>query len=615
MKTDQRFALAVDEADGGLRLRFSAVSACEIGEDATALCDIGFEELCAMSRASAAFRSAFAEGSAEDSASDRDRSVIANGWQSWSFGGELGLDERLRTPVFGLFREFSQRPGRLAGRSEVLSHFYLGLRAGAERVFLVSRNAGSAPLAFRLRKRELSIGVEAFARGSRLEAGEVMAEIRVFSREGYFEAKDAFARIFGGFRLFDRLSFLGSEGSLVPGGYESWYNHYTHISAPLIERDLESIGGCDNLISEYYIKRGKPTVFQIDDGWERTVGEWEPDPSPEKFPDGMKPLSAKIEAKGYIPGLWLAPVIVNKSSAVYREKREWLLKDEGGRLVRAGYNPGWEGAFYALDLSLPEVGEYLERLFERVVEEWGYRYLKLDFLYAAFLPGVRAKGGAAWEHYERVFGRITSRIKDKAGRPVAWLGCGAPLESSFRHFPLMRIGCDTREAWEYPVLRLIGHEGRPAAFANMLDTIGRSILDGTAFVGDPDVVFMRVSNMKLSEGEKELVALVAFLFASQIMFSDDAGEFGDPAERALTKRVVALYDRLSGREYGAERVGRFVFSVFSRDGRLRGIANLSERAFEAPEGKYSGGATLVEHAERSGGLVRFAPHTISLYED
>jgi alpha-galactosidase len=615
MKTDQRFAVAADEADGVLRLRFSAVSACEIGEDETALCDIGFEELCAMSRASAAFRSAFAEGSAEDSAIDRDRSVIANGWQSWSFGGELGLDERLRTPVFGLFREFSQRPGRLAARGELLSHFYLGLRAGAERVFLVSRNSGSAPLAFRLRKRELSIGVEAFARGSRLEAGEELAEIRVFSREGYFEAKDAFARIFGGFRLFDRLSFLGSEGSLVPGGYESWYNHYTHISAPLIERDLEAIGGCDNLISEYYIKRGKPTVFQIDDGWERTVGEWEPDPSPEKFPEGMKPLSAKIEAKGYIPGLWLAPVIVNKSSAVYREKREWLLKDEGGRLVRAGYNPGWEGPFYALDLSLPEVGEYLERLFERVVEEWGYRYLKLDFLYAAFLPGVRAKGGAAWEHYERVFGRITSRIKDKAGRPVAWLGCGAPLESSFRHFPLMRIGCDTREAWEFPILRLIGHEGRPAAFANMLDTIGRSILDGTVFVGDPDVVFMRVSNMRLSEGEKELVALVAFLFASQIMFSDDAGEFGDPAERALTERMVALYDRLSGREYGAERVGRFVFSVFSRDGKLRGIANLSERVFEAPEGKYSGGAALVEHAERSGGLVRFAPHTISLYEE
>ena len=610
MRIDKRFALAVDETDGCLRLRVSASSACTIEEDAVPLLDIGFEELCAMSRASAAFRSAFIDGDADDP----EKSVIANGWQSWSFGGELGLGERLRTPLFGILREFSQRPGRLAGRGEVLSHFYLGLRAGEGRVFLVSRNSGSAPLSFRLRKRDLSIGVEAFARGASPEAGKEIAEIRIFYREGYFAAKDAFAQIFGGFRLFDRLSFLGSAGSLVPGGYESWYNHYTHISAPLIERDLESIGGCDNLICKYYIQRGKPTVFQIDDGWERTVGEWEPDPSPEKFPGGVKPLAAKIEAKGYIPGLWLAPVIVNKSSAVYRERQEWLLKDEAGRLVRAGYNPGWEGAFYALDLSLPEVEEYLVQLFERVVEDWGYRYLKLDFLYAAFLPGVRARGGAAYEHYERVFGRITSRIQDKAGRPVAWLGCGAPLEPSFRHFPLMRIGCDTREAWEYPLLKLIGHEGRPAAFANMLDTIGRSILDGTAFVGDPDVVFMRTANMELSEEEKELVALVAFLFASQIMFSDDSGEFGDPAEKALTERVVGLYDRLSGREYGAERVARFVFSVFSRDGRVRGVVNLSEKIFEAPEGKYSGGTALVSHTESSGGAVRFAPHSISLYE-
>jgi alpha-galactosidase len=610
MRIDKRFALAVDEADGCLRLRISASSACAIAEDSVPLLDIGFEELCALSRASAAFRSAFIDGGSADS----EKSVIANGWQSWSFGGELGLDERLRTPLFGLFREFSQRPGRLAGRREVLSHFYLGLRAGEGRVFLVSRNSGSAPLAFRLRKRDLSIGVEAFARGASFEAGKEIADIRIFYREGYFAAKDAFARIFGGFRLFDRLSFLGSAGSLVPGGYESWYNHYTHISGPLIERDLETIGGCDNLISEYYIKRGKPTVFQIDDGWERTVGEWEPDPRADKFPEGVKPLAAKIEAKGYIPGLWLAPVIVNKSSAVYRERKEWLLKDEGGALVRAGYNPGWEGAFYALDLSVPEVEEYLYRLFERVVEDWGYRYLKLDFLYAAFLPGVRARGGAAYEHYERVFGRITSRIQDKSGRPVAWLGCGAPLESSFRHFPLMRIGCDTREAWEFPILRLIGHEGRPAAFANMLDTIGRSLLDGTVFVGDPDVVFMRTANMRLSEGEKELVALVDFLFASQIMFSDDSGEFGDPAEKALTARIVGLYDRLSGREYGSARVARFVFSVFSRDGRVRGVVNLSDRTFEAPEGRYSGGTALVSHAESSGGMVRFAPHTISLYE-
>jgi len=192
----------------------------------------------------------------------------------------------------------------------------------------------------------------------------------------------------------------------------------------------------------------------------------------------------------------------------------------------------------------------------------GYRYLKLDFVYAGLLRGLRKGGGAAYEHYELVLRRITSRIANSRGSPLAYLGCGAPFEPSFRHFPLMRIGTDTKEAWDWPILKAIRHQGRPSAYVSAVDTIGRSILDGTVFVSDPDVVFCRSSAMLLSESEKELVALVDFMLASQIMFSDDTHEFGEASEAAFTKWIVALYDRLAGREYGAERIrARCLFAL------------------------------------------------------
>ena len=59
-------------------------------------------------------------------------------------------------------------------------------------------------------------------------------------------------------------------------------------------------------------------VFQIDDGWEKSVGEWEV--NPRRFPNGLAPLSAKIEAAGYVPGLWLAPFLVTKKSRIYTER-------------------------------------------------------------------------------------------------------------------------------------------------------------------------------------------------------------------------------------------------------------------------------------------------------
>ena len=90
-----------------------------------------------------------------------------------------------------------------------------------------------------------------------------------------------------------------------------------------------------------------------------------------KFPTGMKPLAEAIEAKGMIPGIWIAPLLVTRGSAEFRRRPEWLLRDVYGRRVPAGYNPGWDGVFFCLDISLPEVEEYLDGVFDRLVEEWG----------------------------------------------------------------------------------------------------------------------------------------------------------------------------------------------------------------------------------------------------
>ncbi len=608
MKVDPRFKLDVDELDGQLRIKVSAASDCVIAEGEAVLFNADFGVLAGMAGAPAEWVATIGDPGR--------KSFLVNGWQSWSFAGELDADEVVRPSYIKRFSMFSQGPARKAGRGELLSYFYVGIRAGEGRLFLVSRNSGGAPLVFRAERQGHALAVAALAEGARFKAGQGVAELRLFWREGLFPTKDAFRDVFRAERHFERLAFLGKDGRLVPGGYESWYNHYTDISEALIEADLVGLTEPGNLISEYYLKRGKPTVFQVDDGWQLRVGEWFTDL--DKFPAGARVLRERIEEEGHVPGLWLAPFLVTKRCSVCRDHPEWILEDGDGKRTLAGWNPNWDGDFWCLDLSVPAVEEYLVETFERVIEVWGYRYLKLDFLYAAFLPGKRRGGGAAFEHFERIIGRITLKQADRSGLPVAWLGCGAPLESSWRHFPLMRIGADTREAWEYRVLKLAKHEGRPSAYANMLATIGRSILDGTVFVNDPDVVFCRERNNRLRDREKELVALVAFLLASQIMFSDGADELRTERVLAFTARLVTAFDRLGGREYGAWRIARDVFALESRDGAIRGIINLSDRAWKDASSHWSGDA-VVEHARRDpssagGATIAFEPRSISIYE-
>jgi alpha-galactosidase len=464
---------------------------------------------------------------------------------------------------------------------EVLGHFISYLRVADEYLCLAARDGGfHPPTTYRFDRRAGRVTVEVFAPGRKWKRGETIAEIFVFAVSGSFALKDALRAFYGSDERFGRLSFLKGErdSRLRPGGFESWYNHYTNIDEVLIRGDLEAVDRTDNLINALYLRRGRPAVFQIDDGWQKAVGDWEIDPV--RFPGGLRPLSDEIEAKGLVPGLWFAPFLVTKKAALFSERPDWLLRDREGRPVVAGFNDKWDKDFHCLDLSRKDVLKYLRDLMDRAIDEWGIRYLKLDFLYAGLLSGVHRHAGSPYEFYDRAVRLLTERVADAAGRPLAYLGCGLPLGPSYPYFPLSRIGADTKEDWDWLKVKLIGHVGRPSAYVNLMDTIGRSYLDGTVYVNDPDVVFLRDRNCRLKENEKELIALTNYLLASQIMFSDDPIDFGSsPAERTLTERIVAVYDAVPDDEYGAVRIDRDVFRLESRSGAVSGLINLRSRPF------------------------------------
>jgi alpha-galactosidase len=606
MWIDPRFGFERKSGKGRAAFSFRAAADFEAREPMTAIARIPFVELCSAVDAGTDDRAAF---------SDRESLLfMTDGWQSWSFAGEIDRSGRVRRNLLvrGL-NAMTAHPARAEGRGEVLSHFFAWIRAGGLRLAVFSANSPDRalpPLSFAFSRDDLALSIEAYAEGASFKEGEVVAEVEAILADGYFELKDALRESFSRYRTFDRLAFLGDGRRLAPGGYESWYNHYDSIDDGIISGDLEAIGSNGNLINALYLSRGRPTVFQIDDGWESAIGDWSANQA--KFPRGMAVLAQEIEARGMIPGLWIAPFVVERRSAAFRERADWILRDESGRPAVAGWNPLWGFDYYCYDLSIPEVEEYLAGVFDVLVEDWGYRYLKLDFLHAGMLRGARRRGGAAYECYDRVLRRLTSKLRSLRGRPLAYLGCGAPLEASFRHLPLMRIGADTREAWDWPLLRAIRHQGRPSAYMSALDTIGRSVLDGAVLINDPDVVFCRTSRMRLGEGEKELVALVDIMLASQLMFSDDTRHFGD--EAAFTSRVAGLYDRLSGGEFGAELLGRDVFRVFSRDGSVAGVANLSNRPWIEPAGRWDASRAIIMRARRLEGSLSFEPRTVSLFE-
>jgi alpha-galactosidase len=644
---------------GGITLYFAAGSNGEhlVPEKKTGALVIGswtFDELFTITGMDDQARSAFRE---------KPLFIHYGGWQSWSAGWELGKGETLPGKVRFIpdLIKCTNREGDRPGRGWITGHFIMYLRAGDFYLCIASPEENNGywaeedeksgqtpdklpPVSYRINRRLETVAAEVFCPGKVWRNGEAIAELRIFLARGYFHFKDTLADIFRQKENFRNLAFLYSaspkaadaleaEGGEtvwppgkadIPGGYESWYNHYTHINEKLILADLEGLEKNDNLIKLRYLDRKKPVIFQIDDGWEKAVGEWEI--NTERFPRGLKPLAEEMEKRGYIPGLWLAPFLVTRQSRIFSEKPEWILRDTEGP-VSAGFNHLWSGTYYCLDLSRPGVEEYLSSIINRAIDEWGFRYLKLDFLYAGFLSGNFAGGGSPYEHYHRLCSALTARTKTAAPGelPVAYLGCGVPLGPSYRYFPLSRIGADTREKWDWTAVKLLGHVGRPGAYLNLKDTIGRSFMDGAVYINDPDVIFLRGKNCFLKPREKELIALVNFLLAGQIMFSDDPSDL-DEENINLTKRINVLYDELSGGEYGAVQIEKDVYRLESRSGKVTGLINLKGRPFRldprragrnGTEGLMAAltrGRFLTDHRLKNGGrgISRFGPHSITI---
>ena len=146
MKVDPRFSLSVEGRDGQKVLRAFAAADAPIGGTATPLFEASFGELCDLAEVGAKERLAFEA---------RDRTIFCNGWQSWSFGGELAAGERVRRArIVPNIAVFCDGPGPLEARGEVLSRFIAYVRAGEGRLVVASVGSpgkATPPVAFRIR--------------------------------------------------------------------------------------------------------------------------------------------------------------------------------------------------------------------------------------------------------------------------------------------------------------------------------------------------------------------------------------------------------------------------------------------------------------------------------
>lgn len=311
--------------------------------------------------------------------------------------------------------------------------------------------------------------IGALALGGRVELHDGALTGKYESGLGeWFVATGAEADVFAHYRdlLADRLGARPARGSRI---WCSWYSFYGSIDE---QRLIDVLGGLGGLPFD---------AFQIDDGWQQAIGDWQPN---DRFPSGLAELAARSRDHGLEPGLWIAPFLARANSDLFTTNRSMFASDSAGDPLFAGRN--WGGECYALDVTHPATQEFIGDTIATAVAQ-GFTYLKLDFLYAAALPGRRHTDLPR----EQAYRDAVELVRRAAGDDVYLLACGAPIIPSIGVFDGVRVGPDVAPWWEMPLVTEYLHDVTAPATRYAIATSLNRLWLRPAIETDPDVVYFR----------------------------------------------------------------------------------------------------------------------------
>ena len=463
-----------------------------------------------------------------ENASLRKISFLRNGYQSWSTARTYRISEKPLRPRFKLMSLATSNmanlpsnvPGMLSSDMYTVisdleggSTFLVGQLPPFDQFFYIILNVNSRKrksyfeMIYDFGRQMLDPGQEI-----KLDGIIIIWGSRSWAEQTYFHY------------IREKMSILPPEKNFR--GWCSWYQYYNRITPELLYRNLKAIKD-----------RGMDfDFFQIDDGYQRAVGDWLDQSSP--FDGRMKELADAVKTAGMKPGIWIAPFSAAANSELFRYHPEYILKNESGQKLKASYNPFWKSFYYGVDVTHPRYAEYLKEFIDTIANQWGFEYLKCDFLFTAALRGA--------VHHDLSLSRASvlkkgmEIIRSTAGPDTKIIGCGMPLSAGIGLVDAMRVGPDTGDFWVHYAAKLVRTGSMFGVRNSMKNFMVRSPMHKRLWLNDPDCIMIRDKGTGLKPGERQSQIDAIALSGGILIYSDD---FSTLSEKALAD--MALIDGVS----------------------------------------------------------------------
>jgi alpha-galactosidase len=317
---------------------------------------------------------------------------------------------------------------------------------------------------------------------------------------------------------------LGAESAATPwpqpvSGWCSWYYYFHGVTEDDVLANLDEISKRVGELPFDYV--------QVDDGYQSEIGDWLT--TNDKFPHGMGWVAERIHEKGLKAGLWLAPFLIGEKSQLWKDHPDWAVQYKPGTPIIAMLN--WEQRCYALDLTRPDVIEWLGTVFRTIFDDWGYEYVKIDFIYAGAVDGIRYDPNVT---RAQAYRRGIEAVREAAGDRFI-LGCGQPIGPSVGIVNGARIGPDVAPFWHPQVRSDDRDDMSVVSTLNALrNVLSRWWMHGSLWLNDPDCLMVRNTETALSLDEVRTLAAVIALSGGMVLDSDNLARLTGERREIIT---------------------------------------------------------------------------------
>lgn len=316
--------------------------------------------------------------------------------------------------------------------------------------------------------------------------------------------------------LQDELCYWATttKQQLAPGhtprppmaGYCSWYQVGQNVQPADLRRALESF-------SPFAAPPGG-RLIQLDDGFQVMPGDWS---GRDAWRAELSKFPAEIRARGFIPGIWVAPTAIHERHPIVRDHPDWLQRDASGNFCIAF--PNWGGKTYFLEPDHPEAREFIHECL-RNLRNQGWDYFKIDFAYTV------SSNRKPYDPYKTNYESLRDQWKgfrDAIGPDAILNSCnGGIWRYTLGTVDLSRMGGDI--GGKMSLLR-----------RNLAEMLLRSHVNQRWFVCDPDVFYLRKEHSNLSFEQSKLLTDTQGMLGMAFLTSDFGGQWDAPAQEVARR--------------------------------------------------------------------------------